>query len=57
MTKEEIILKLKEWAHYDNGQDYYAYCGFSHWWLEQEDLDGFAEELLDLLNKDKSPTP
>jgi hypothetical protein len=56
MTVEDVVAKMKEWLDYRNGQDYYDYSGNPHWYGDEDDLEGFAAELLQDLNKDKSPT-
>lgn len=45
MTQERIIQLLKEWFMERSGQDYYDYYGEPHWYGDESDIKGFAEEL------------
>lgn len=55
MTRDDIVRKLKESLNHQSGMDYYDYTGSPHWWGCECDLERFAEELLQDLDKDKSP--
>lgn len=47
MDIDEVIRILKSFMNYEDGSDYYAYDYEPHWWIEDDQLEPLAKEIVD----------